>query len=93
MTTITVTAADIEPHSHSCTCCPTALAITRVVRSGITVSVGCEHYDLICLRGDLVTLDLPINQIVRIDRFDRTNEMEPHTFDLDIPAEFLAKGD
>jgi hypothetical protein len=90
MTTIEVTAADIEPHSHHCTRCPTALAIARVVRLGVTVAVGYAHCDLIGRQGDLTTLNLPDDQIERISRFDRTEDMEPHTFELDIPAEYLA---
>jgi hypothetical protein len=90
MTIITVTAADIAPHSHHCSKCPTALAIARVVRPGILVSVGPDFCDLVSEDGGIVSLELPKGQIARILRFDCIEEMEPHAFELDIPAEFLA---
>lgn len=71
--------------------CAVALAIREHVKEGIYV---CIEAGQVCFtsytKADFSRRKLPIEASQFIERFDRMKSVEPITFELDIPQDFLA---
>jgi hypothetical protein len=87
-TTINVTQEHIDKGKKiSCSNCPVALAIgERVTTESVYV-----HPRFIYLGKLMTERDLPKEAQRFIRRFDGEKEVEPFSFDLDIPDELLAE--
>lgn len=87
MTNIVVTQEMIsEGVRRECHRCPVALAVKAVVRDGIFVRVGTGFLYL----GDhRRTVTMPVDAQWFIRAFDCGRPVQPISFPLDIPEEFL----
>lgn len=80
---IEVTAADIAAGMPGeAALCPVALAATRALNQPVTV---CRSYMTIYYPPDFVELLLLPEVSHRTRRFDVTSEMEPFSFELEVP--------
>lgn len=93
MTTIDVTAADIEAGERGeCQVCPVALAIKRVIRGDLIVSVimgDVAIYKPTDLERSLVRIELPDKVGTFITDFDKDRSVTPFAFAIKIPPQFL----
>jgi len=92
--TITVTQDDIDKGlSHSCTRCPIALAIARVIKHPFVGSVTNDVLYIVILdiRHFDCEIDLPKVAKIFVCAFDTIpNTVIPFEFDLNIPEKYLA---
>jgi hypothetical protein len=85
---ISVTAEDIANGAISdCVACPIALAIGRVIPDAITVDVFTDHADFCdtVKFEPLADATLPDSAAEFINRFDNRREVQPFTFQLEVP--------
>lgn len=83
-TRIEVTQDDIEKGvAKNCSACPVARAITKKLRQGLVAGVSSV------LLIDYYKFRLSIEAFLFVIDFDKGLPVQPFSFDLDLPAEFL----
>lgn len=92
ITTVDVTTPDIRHGvAQDCEECPVAQALERVVRADIRLAVRSGFVTFYQTPGDSAAVSIALPWAARefVERFDEGLGVEPLTFELDIPPEFL----
>jgi hypothetical protein len=91
LTTIHVTETDIRNGVQLvCIWCPLALSLKRYVNKRYSVFVHDDHVNIANLeRLDIPPIPLTDEAKAFVDAFDHSQHVEPFSFQLDIPEEFL----
>jgi hypothetical protein len=80
---IKVTQEDIDNGQRkSCSCCPVALAMKRVL--DIDVKVGDNKF-VLTSSDEFTILELPKEARIFIDAFDNDELVEPFEFEINLP--------
>lgn len=79
-----------------CPNCPIELAILPKLKPGFSVNVYDEYFSVFKPKNydyakDRYECPLPEEARLFVDRFDSEQDVNPESFDLDIPVEYLAQ--